>query len=176
MKTGSQYVLNGYQVGNQRPGGDDAVGNSTANKQLPRVAAMSQRSSAVPFRRGTMHARLWIIVLTSRTMQRAPAMELPPLCRTVPIKADAANDEANLVTRCIAFHSDWMDRTPDQLLEREAAARREIFPVAVVVVVHDDISLMRTTLEEVAVAVEHIVSNIIDARVDCYVCTDTQLS
>lgn len=51
-----------------------------------------------------------------------------------------------------------MKRAPDKTLERDALLRRERFPVAVVVVVHDDISLMRATLEEVAVVVEFLVS------------------
>lgn len=41
---------------------------------------------------------------------------------------------------------------------KEASARRELFPVSVVVVVHDEISLLRETLEEIAGVVEHIVS------------------
>lgn len=51
-----------------------------------------------------------------------------------------------------------MERTPDEVLVHEVLARRQRFPVAAVVVVHDDISLLRATLEEVAVVVEHIVS------------------
>lgn len=51
-----------------------------------------------------------------------------------------------------------MKRGPDETLERDALLRRERFPVAVVVVVHDDISLMRATLEEVATVAEFIVS------------------
>lgn len=51
-----------------------------------------------------------------------------------------------------------MKRAPDKTLEHDALLRRERFPVAVVVVVHDDISLMRATLEEVAIVVEFIVS------------------
>lgn len=60
---------------------------------------------------------------------------------------------------CVAFHSEWMQRAPDEHLSKGGAlARRKEFPVAAVVVVHDDISLMRATLEEVAVVVECIVS------------------
>lgn len=51
-----------------------------------------------------------------------------------------------------------MQRPPDKTLERDAVLRREKFPVAVVVVVHDDISLMRASLEGVAAVVELIVS------------------
>eukprot|EP00752_Nemacystus_decipiens_P004605 g4204.t1 len=60
------------------------------------------------------------------------------------------------VARCIAFHSEWMERSPDDELVTETLNRRTQFPVAAVVVVHDDISLMRTALEEVALVVEHI--------------------
>lgn len=60
--------------------------------------------------------------------------------------------------RCIAFHSEWMERSPEDELVQGALNRRKQFPVAAVVVVHDDISLMRTALEEVALVVEHIVS------------------
>lgn len=59
---------------------------------------------------------------------------------------------------CVGFHSEWMARAPDKIVAEEASTRRERFPVAAVVVVHDDIALMRTTLEEVATVVEHIVS------------------
>lgn len=52
-----------------------------------------------------------------------------------------------------------MGRSPNERLAREALDRRKRFPVAVVIVVHDDISLMRAVLEEVAAVVEHIVSN-----------------
>lgn len=51
-----------------------------------------------------------------------------------------------------------MERGPDEILVHEALNRQKHFAVAVVVVVHDDISLMRTALEEVALVVEHIVS------------------
>lgn len=51
-----------------------------------------------------------------------------------------------------------MERTPDKLLVDKALVRRKEFPVAVVVVVHDETSLMPAALEEVAVVVEHIVS------------------
>ena len=51
-----------------------------------------------------------------------------------------------------------MARAPDNMLAEEAFTRRETFPVAAVVVVHDDTSLMRATLEEIATLVEHIVS------------------
>lgn len=66
--------------------------------------------------------------------------------------------EVDPVARCVSFHSDWMARAPDAMLAEEASTRRERFPVAAVFVVHDDISLMRTTLEEIATVVEHIVS------------------
>lgn len=51
-----------------------------------------------------------------------------------------------------------MERNPDKILANEALIRRKWFPVAVVIVVHDDISLLRATLEEVAIVAEHIVS------------------
>lgn len=51
-----------------------------------------------------------------------------------------------------------MERAPDQKMLDKAVGRRQTFPVAVVVVAHGDISLMRPALEEVAVVVEHIVS------------------
>lgn len=51
-----------------------------------------------------------------------------------------------------------MGRSPDVTLVQEGLNRRNQFPVAAVVVVHDDISLMRVALEEVALVVEHIVS------------------
>lgn len=70
----------------------------------------------------------------------------------------ALQKEADSARLCIAFHSEWMKRAPDETLERHALRRRESFPVAVVVVVHDDISLMRATLEEVAMVVEFVVS------------------
>ena len=68
------------------------------------------------------------------------------------------DEEINLVEPCIAFHSEWMERKPDKILEYEILVRKERFPIAVVIVVHNDISLMRATLEEVAIVVEHIVS------------------
>ena len=77
----------------------------------------------------------------------------------------AFHEKAESARLCIDFHSEWMKRAPDKTLERDASRRRESFPVAVVVVVHDDISLMRATLEEVAVAVEFIVSVNNTARV-----------
>lgn len=52
-----------------------------------------------------------------------------------------------------------MGRTLDNLLAQEASIRRKNFSVAAVVVVHDGISHMRATLEEVAQVVEHIVSS-----------------
>lgn len=61
--------------------------------------------------------------------------------------------------RCLGFHSEWMERTPTNILANEALIRRKQFPVAVVVVVHDEVSLLRATLEEVAIVVEHIVSD-----------------
>lgn len=60
--------------------------------------------------------------------------------------------------RCVSFHSAWMGRAPDKSLVHEALVRRNRFPVAVVVVVHDEISLMASALKEVALVVEHIVS------------------
>lgn len=78
----------------------------------------------------------------------------------------APRKEAGPARLCIAFHSDWMKRGPDENLERDALRRRESFPVAVVVVVHDDISLMRATLEEVAMVVEFIVS--VNSRCTCW--------
>lgn len=70
----------------------------------------------------------------------------------------STHDEAHPVERCVSFHSEWMERAPDKVLVREALVRRNKFPVAIVVVVHDEISLMLEALEEVAVVVEHIVS------------------
>ncbi|CAM9226878.1 unnamed protein product, partial [Pylaiella littoralis] len=67
-----------------------------------------------------------------------------------------SHDEADPVGLCVAFHSEWMGRAPDAVLVHEVLVRRHRFPVAVVIVVHDDISLMRATLEEAAVVVEHI--------------------
>ena len=51
-----------------------------------------------------------------------------------------------------------MERSPDKELMLEALNRRADFPVAAVVVVHDGITHMRATLEEVAIAIEYIVS------------------
>lgn len=59
---------------------------------------------------------------------------------------------------CVAFHSEWMKRAPDRRMLEKAVVKRKTFPVAVVVAAHDDISLLRPALEEVAVVVEHIVS------------------
>lgn len=58
----------------------------------------------------------------------------------------------------IAFHSEWMERAPDTVLAHGVLDRRKRFPVAAVVVVNEDISILRSSLEEVAVVVEHIVS------------------
>lgn len=66
--------------------------------------------------------------------------------------------EVDSVAHCVNFHSDWMARAPNKMLAEGAFTRREAFPVAAVVVVHDDISLMRATLEEIATVVEHVVS------------------
>lgn len=52
-----------------------------------------------------------------------------------------------------------MERVPDHRMLEKAVIRRRAFPVAVVVVAHDDVSLLRPALEEVAVVVEHIVSD-----------------
>lgn len=51
-----------------------------------------------------------------------------------------------------------MERGPHLDLINEALARRRKFPVAAVVVVHDDISLLRAALEAAAIVVEYIVS------------------
>lgn len=51
-----------------------------------------------------------------------------------------------------------MKRTPDTVLAHGVLDRRKRFPVAAVVVVNEDISILRSSLEEVAVVVEHIVS------------------
>lgn len=77
---------------------------------------------------------------------------------TSPIWANCVHCEVDSVASCVNFHSDWMARAPNKMVAEEASTRRERFPVAAVVVVHDDIALMRTTLEEVAAVVEHIVS------------------
>lgn len=58
----------------------------------------------------------------------------------------------------MTFHSEWMERTPDEVLANNVLDRRKRFPVAVVVVIHDETSLMRAALDEIAVVVEHIVS------------------
>lgn len=50
-----------------------------------------------------------------------------------------------------------MERVPDNEVML-ALDRRNRFPVAVVVMVHDNISILRSSLEGVAVVVEHIVS------------------
>eukprot|EP00752_Nemacystus_decipiens_P014776 g13155.t1 len=78
------------------------------------------------------------------------------LSRRPSASASRKEAEADSAGLCTAFHSEWMQRAPDKTLERDALLRRERFPAAVVVVVHDDISLMRASLEAVAVAVELI--------------------
>lgn len=72
--------------------------------------------------------------------------------------ASSSSDKTVLVEGSIAYHSGWMRREPDKFIKRHTAYRRERFPVAVMVVVHEDFSLMRVALEEVAIVVEHIVS------------------
>ncbi|CAM9672059.1 unnamed protein product [Ectocarpus sp. 6 AP-2014] len=79
-----------------------------------------------------------------------------PLLLLEPSSEAAPNGEKDLKELCLSFHSEWMGRSPNERLAREALDRRKRFPVAVVVVVHDDISLMRAVLEEVAAVVEHI--------------------
>ncbi|CAM9753558.1 unnamed protein product [Scytosiphon promiscuus] len=79
-----------------------------------------------------------------------------PLLLAQPSPEASKHDGASPTGRCLAFSSEWMGRFPDSLLVRDALKRQTRFPVAVVVVVHDDISLMRATLEEVATVVEHI--------------------
>ncbi|CAB1101889.1 unnamed protein product [Ectocarpus sp. CCAP 1310/34] len=79
-----------------------------------------------------------------------------PLLLWEPSSEGAPNGEKDPKELCISFHSEWMGRSPNKRLAREALERRKRFPVAVVVVVHDDISLMRAVLEEVAAVVEHI--------------------
>ncbi|CBJ29237.1 conserved unknown protein [Ectocarpus siliculosus] len=66
------------------------------------------------------------------------------------------HDDADSVRRCMIFHSEWMERTPDKVLEDNVLDRRKRFPVAVVVVIHDENSLVRAALDEVAIVVEHI--------------------
>lgn len=67
-------------------------------------------------------------------------------------------EEDEPVGACISFHSEWMERGPHRDLVDEALVRRQQFPVAAVVVVHDDISLLRAALEAAAIVVEYIVS------------------
>ncbi|CAM9968750.1 unnamed protein product, partial [Pylaiella littoralis] len=57
---------------------------------------------------------------------------------------------------CLSFHSEWMERGPHKDLMHGALARRQEFPVAAVVVVHDDVSLLRPALEAAAIVVEYI--------------------
>lgn len=71
---------------------------------------------------------------------------------------DARHDGFCAVELDVEFHTEWMNRAPDREMLNKAVVRRHSFPVAIVVVVHDDISLMRAALENVAVVVEHIVS------------------
>ncbi|CAM9498628.1 unnamed protein product [Ectocarpus fasciculatus] len=79
-----------------------------------------------------------------------------PMLLWEPSSERAPHGENDPKELCLSFHSEWMGRAPNERLAREALNRRKRFPVAVVVVVHDDISLMRAVLEEVAVVVEHI--------------------
>lgn len=71
----------------------------------------------------------------------------------------AEHDDADSVRRCMTFHSEWMERTPDKVLEDNVLDRRKRSPVAVVVVIHDETSLVRAALDEIAIVVEHIVSD-----------------
>lgn len=59
--------------------------------------------------------------------------------------------------RCRGFHSEWMERAPDTEV-MHALDRRKQFPVALLVMAHDNIAIMRPSLEGVALVVEHIVS------------------
>lgn len=84
-----------------------------------------------------------------------PTTDVPTCAKPTGFKSHEGDGP---VGRCVAFHSEWMKRAPEKVLVDEALIRRKRFPVAVVVAVHDEISLMRTALEEVAIVVEHIVS------------------
>ncbi|CAM9672191.1 unnamed protein product, partial [Ectocarpus sp. 6 AP-2014] len=75
-------------------------------------------------------------------------LEQPPDSATV--------DKVDPARLSIAFHSEWMERAPDTVLAHGVFDRRKRFPVAAVVVVNEDISILRSSLEEVAVVVEHI--------------------
>ncbi|CAM9423268.1 unnamed protein product, partial [Ectocarpus sp. 12 AP-2014] len=68
----------------------------------------------------------------------------------------ATVDKVDPARLSIAFHSEWMERAPDTVLAHGVLDRRKRFPVAAVVVVNEDISILRSSLEEVAVVVEHI--------------------
>ncbi|CAM9351211.1 unnamed protein product [Ectocarpus sp. 13 AM-2016] len=66
------------------------------------------------------------------------------------------HDDADSVRQCVTFHAEWMERTPDKVLEDNVLDRRKRFPMAVVVVIHDETSLVRAALDEIAIVVEHI--------------------
>ncbi|CAM9157458.1 unnamed protein product [Hapterophycus canaliculatus] len=86
-----------------------------------------------------------------------------PLLLKQPAPDPASNDHGYPRASFLEFNSKWMERAPDKLLVRSALIRRKQFPVAMVVVVLDDTSLLCAALEEVAVVVEHVlvvISNI----------------
>lgn len=72
------------------------------------------------------------------------------------------------------FHFEWMERAPGNEV-RYALDRRKQFPVAVVVMAHDGIPIMRPSLEGVALVVEHIVSYYI-AHTSVRLCSSIDLA
>lgn len=89
--------------------------------------------------------------------------EQTPLIFSISLGRTATEDDTLLISTrtcaaaCVSFHSDWMGRGPSKNLLEEASARRRTFPVVAVIVVHDEISVLRQTLEDVVDVVEHIV-------------------
>eukprot|EP00752_Nemacystus_decipiens_P004611 g4210.t1 len=78
-----------------------------------------------------------------------------PLVVLLADHADAPHGERPLKL-CVAFHTEWMKRSPDRRMLETAVVRRKTSPVAMVVMAHDEISLLRPALEEMAVIVDHI--------------------
>lgn len=87
----------------------------------------------------------------------AQGLTVCPNRPNLPSTDPGPHGESDLVDQCRDFHSEWMQRAPDNEAML-ALDRRKLFPVAVVVTVHDDIAIMRPSLEGVALVVEHIVS------------------
>lgn len=92
----------------------------------------------------------------TKTKQRGVVLFIP--LGTGNSRVSDASARVIPVGPCFSNHASWMGRGSDPLLVEENSARREKFPVAALVVVHDEAKFLKATLEDVALVIEHVVS------------------